>query len=470
MTKMTSDDIPSYIATKDDRQPPHNIDVEQAFLGAVLMNSCIAEECMDIISEDDFYHGAHGLIWSEVIRRMSAGQRAITPVTLKEWADASIADTGSSYLVDLAASAVSLIGAPDFARTIADLAHKRRLIAIARDMEARAFAAEDGDSAQDIQSRIEADLMAASAGTDDGRGSISLSESVARSVERFQMAHRQKAPSGMLFGLRSLDNILGSIRAHELVIIGARPGMGKTAFATALAVHAARSGTTAAFFSMEMDATEITDRIIASEARLPLSRLSGGKSSSNDMEEIVMAQKALSGLPLVIDERPRQTIASLLSRARRLKRRHNIGLIIIDYLQLISTARADRRESKVAEVTDISRGLKMIAKDLQVPVIALSQLSRQVEGRPDKRPMLSDLRETGAIEQDADKVMFLYRDGYYNKSGSGKVSAATEVDPTLLEVIVAKNRCGRCGTAYLSYDVTTQRVDDRCVVSAPGTA
>lgn len=465
------------ISIQTDRPPPHNIEAEQAFLGAVLMNTRVAEECLDVLSADDFYHGAHGLIWGEITRRLTAGERTLTPVTLKGWADAAIPEAGHAYLVDLAASAVSIIAAPDFARVIADLAHKRRLIAIARNLEEQAFSADAVDSAQDIQARIEADLMASAAGADDGRGEISLSESVAKSVQRFNEAHRHKAPSGILFGLNRLDNILGGLKPHEFVVIGARPGVGKTAFSTALAMRAARQGIPTALFSMEMDAVEITDRIVASEARIPLSRLSGGKSSADEIDELVVAQKTLRDLPLIIDERARQTISSLFSRARRLKRRRNIGLIVVDYLQLISTAKADRRENKANEMSDITRGLKMIAKDLQIPVVALSQLSRQCESRADKRPLLSDLRESGSIEQDADKVMFLYREDYYRKpdgtEASGEVpdkfgrfrkqmreTAVQESTKNVLEVIVAKNRCGRCDTARLYYDTQTQRIDN----------
>ncbi|PPR78534.1 MAG: Replicative DNA helicase, partial [Alphaproteobacteria bacterium MarineAlpha2_Bin1] len=426
------------------RTQPSNIEAEQALLGAILVNNEIASLISNIIDSSHFFEPIHSKIFDTINKLIDKGQLA-NPTTLKSFFehDESLAEIGANnYLNRLADGAITIINATDYANVIRDLSIKRSLIYIGEEMVNSAFEVKpEEDSNHQIELAEQKLYQLAEKGRNDS-GFSSFSSALVKAIENAEAAKRRDGHlSGISSGFKDLDKKLGGFQSSDLIILAGRPSMGKTALATNIAYNTASllqkdlsdgkelsEGTGVAFFSLEMSAEQLATRILAEVTNIPSERLRKGNVSNDDFDNLVLSSQELENMPFFIDDTPAINISTLRARARRLKRQENIGLIIIDYLQLVRPAYSSRSETRVIEISEITQGLKALAKELNVPILALSQLSRQVEQRDDKRPQLSDLRESGAIEQDADVVMFIYREEYYHSR-----KKPTEMNEELVE-------------------------------------
>ena len=475
------------------RVPPHNAEIEAALLGAVLTNNRAFERVGDFLRAEHFYEPVHGRIYAALEKLVEQGQIA-SPLTLKHYFDkdeALAAVGGSQYLFDLAASVVTVINAVDYGRTIYDLFLRRQLIELGEDIVNDAYEPEIDSPASGQIETAEQRLYDLSNSGELERGFVSLGDAARMAVESAEEAFRRDSHVvGVTTGLRDLDNKLGGLHPSDLLILAGRPAMGKTALATNIAYNAAcayeervdengrtiTDGGHVLFFSLEMSAEQLAARILSQEARISSDAIRRGDITSEDFNRLVVASQKLHRLPLYIDDSPGLSISGLRTRARRLKRQKKLHMIVVDYLQLLQGSPGRRAENRVQEISEITRGLKTLAKELEVPVLALSQLSRQVEQREDKRPQLADLRESGSIEQDADVVMFIFREEYYLEKGEPiqgldeaqeKFSNRSEQWAERLEhvrntasVIIAKQRHGPVGTIDLYFDGKHTRFDD----------
>jgi len=453
-----------------DGAPPHNLEIEQAFLGAALVNNEVIGQVRDFLRAEHFFEPAHRRIYEAILRLIDRDHTA-DPIKLKPACDSdeALADVGGgAYLARLAAAAATIIGARDYAQSIVDLAVRRRLIEFGEDVAASAGEAESPTSAVDLLERAESDLYAlANEHERRGGGFVDMGAAVDAAVAGMEAAYRDPDRlSGVTTGLRSLSDIIGGLHPTDLIVLAGRPGMGKTALAVSMAAAAAQAahgehgehGAPVAFFSLEMAADQLAGRVLAARSGVAAESLRTGRMDMVDCEAVVRAGQEARSLPLFVDDTPALSIAALSARAQRMHRAGRAGLIVVDYLQLLSGG--DRRgEGRVQEIGEITRGLKALAKKLEVPVLALSQLSRAVEQRDNKRPQLADLRESGTIEQDADLVMFVYREEYYLRHAEPTDAAKRETweQQMLLardraELIVSKHRHGRCGTVNLHFD------------------
>jgi replicative DNA helicase len=472
---------------------PANLEAEAAFLGACLIDNRVLEDLPVALTSAHFFEPLHGRIFerlSDVVGR----NLLANPVTLKPYFEADEAMRslgGPAYLAQLTGSGASLIGARDFARQIHELALLRELITVGRTLIESAM---DTSELVDPQAQIEAAetaLYRVSGGEAELGQARSLGQALSVSVSNIERALNSGGHlSGVTTGLSSLNAKIGGLHASDLLILGGRPGMAKTSLATNVAVAAAerwqreeqdgipidkRLGAKTVFFSLEMSADQLATRILAEKAEISSEQLRKGQISHGDFDRLAEASADMQSLPLFIDDTPALTIAGLRARARRLHRRHGIGLIIVDYLQLLQgTSKAG--DNRVQEISEISRGLKTLAKELNVPVLALSQLSRAVESRDDKRPQLADLRESGSIEQDADMVLFLFREEYYVLAKEPKrpvegddvkifdehAKWAAELDRVagISELIVAKQRHGSTGKVRLHFEAKYTKFSD----------
>src|SRR5215831_7374833 len=464
------------------RTAPHNIELEQALLGAILVNNEAFYRVSDFLEPRHFFEPAHQRIYELAGSLIRAGKVA-TPITLKTFlpADVDIAGlTVSQYLARLAAEATTVINAEDYGRTIYDLAIRRSLIVIGEEMVNVAFDAPvdfaPRDQIEDAERRL---YELAETGKYDGgfqRFASALTTAVDMAARAYQ---RDGRLSGLATGLHDLDRMMGGLQASDLVIVAGRPGMGKTSLATNIAYNIARAwrgdvrpdgntetvnGGIIGFFSLEMSAEQLATRIISEQTEIPSYRIRRGEIDPSDFDRIAAVAREMEALPLYIDETGGISIAQLAARARRLKRQKGLDLLVIDYIQLLSGSSHKAAQGRVQEVTEITTGLKALAKELSVPIVALSQLSRQVESRDDKRPQLSDLRESGSIEQDADVVLFVFREEYYLKNKEPRMGteehfkwqAEMELVHGKAEVIIGKQRHGPTGTVALQFkaDVT----------------
>src|SRR5262252_7189891 len=424
------------------RSAPHNIEVEQALLGAILVNNEAFYRVSDFLEPEHFFEPLHQKIYKDAGSLVRSGKSA-TPITLKTFlpGDLDIAGLNASqYPARLATEATTVINAADYGRTIYELAETGRY---------------DGGFQRFSQALVTAVEMAAHAYQRDGK------------------------LSGLATGLRDLDRMMGGLQHSDLVILAGRPGMGKTALATNLAYNIAKAwrgevkadgrvesvnGGIVGFFSLEMSAEQLATRIISEQTRIPSYRIRRGEIEPGDFDRIAEAAREMETIPLYIDETGGLSIAQLAARARRLKRQKGLDLLVVDYIQLLQGSSRRAAEGRVQEVTEITTNLKALAKELNVPILALSQLSRQVENRDDKRPQLADLRESGSIEQDADVVMFVFREEYYLKNKEPRAGTEehfkwqAEMDAVhgKAEVIIGKQRHGPTGTIQLQFkaDVT----------------
>ncbi len=474
---------------------PRNIDAEAALLGAALIDNRVVQDLPVALMPEHFFEPLHGRIFAQ-IRALTEQNMLASPVTLHPLfaADPAMASLGGpAYLAGLTGNAAGLIGARDFARQIFDLALLRELIVVGRGMvEAALDTSEKVDPRGQIEA-AEAALYRVSGGeTELGTVKSFGTASKAALAVAERALNSGGNLSGTTTGLNSLNAKIGGLHDSDLMILAGRPGMGKTSLATNIAFSAAlrwrtdsdakidaakNMGAKVAFFSLEMSADQLATRILAEQSGVSGEALRMGKISADEFRKLMHAAQDLDSLPLYIDDTAGLTIAALRTRARRLRQRHGIGLIIVDYLQLLQGTGRGGSENRVQEISEISRGLKTLAKELEVPVLALSQLSRAVEQREDKRPQLSDLRESGSIEQDADMVFFVFREDYYVAAREPKQPQGADADPKiaaaheawsremegvfgLAELIVAKQRHGSTGKVRLHFNAQTTKFSD----------
>jgi replicative DNA helicase len=422
------------------RLPPSNLQAEQALLGALLANNKAYERVSEFLAPEHFADPIHGRIYQAIARRCEAGQIA-DPVMLRaEFEHTGVLEEvgGTAYLAQLLGAMVGIINAGDYGRAIHDSWIRRQLIDIGEVTVNRAFGAEpELAGAAQIEAAEQSLFDLATKGGAEG-GLITFEKALTMAIELAAAAHRnQGAVSGLDTGLRDLNKKMGGLHPSDLIILAGRPGMGKSALATKIAFGASKAllanarlenpnamaKQAVALFSLEMSAEQLATRLLAEEVRVSADRIRRGEISAKDFDQFVKVSREISQLPLVIDDTPALTLSALRTRCRRLKRTSGLGLVVVDYLQLMRPAAGTKPENRVLEISQITQGLKAIAKELAVPVLALSQLSRAVESREDKRPQLADLRESGTIEQDADVVMFIYRDEYYMQQKEPKIIA-----------------------------------------------
>ena len=456
------------------RAPPHNVEAEQALLGAILVNNEAIDRVSSFLKPAHFYDALHARIYEAAAKLILGGKRA-TPITLKTYfqADEPVGElTVPQYVGRLAANATTIINAEDYGRTVYDLAIRRELIGIGEQMVNTAYDSPiDAPPAVQIEEAEQALFEIAETGK-YGSGFEPFSAALTDAIDMAANAYRRDGGlSGLATGFSDLDHRMGGLQPSDLIIVAGRPSMGKTALATNIAYHVAKSykpgeetenaldGAVVGFFSLEMSAEQLATRIISEQAYIPSERIRRGRIDSDEFDRIVEVSQELQSLPLYIDQTGGISVAQLAARARRLKRQRGIGLIVVDYLQLLSGSSRRASEGRVQEVTEITTSLKALAKELHVPVLAVSQLSRQVEQREDKRPQLADLRESGSIEQDADVVMFVFREEYYVERRQPREN--TEEHRTWqeemnmvtgkAEVIIGKQRHGPTGTVMLQF-------------------
>ncbi|HEX6980960.1 MAG TPA: replicative DNA helicase [Alphaproteobacteria bacterium] len=468
------------------RTPPHNFEAEMALLGALLANNKAFDKVAEFLRAEHFADERHGRIFDACAKLIQRGTIA-NPVTLKNYfeQDNTLADIGGAqYLARLAGSVVTVINAVDYARTIHDLFLRRQLISIGEEIINDAYSYDlETTAAQQIEAAEQKLFELAKSGEYEG-GFRRFGEALAVAIDMAEQAYKRDSHiTGVTTGLDDLDKKLGGLHPSDLIVLAGRPSMGKTALATKIAFSAAAAykerrredgtievveGAKVAFFSLEMSAEQLATRILSEETEIASDKIRRGEVRGEDFPKFVEASKRLATTPLFIDDTPALSISALRTRARRLQRTHGLGLIVIDYLQLLSPAPGARSENRVQEISAITRGLKALAKELNVPILALSQLSRAVEQREDKRPQLADLRESGTIEQDADVVMFVYREEYYHsRAEPGRRPEESEEKfldrlerwkqraeeiHNVAEVIIGKQRHGPIGTVRLFFD------------------
>jgi replicative DNA helicase len=467
------------------RLPPHNVEAEQALLGAILVNNDAFDRVSDFLRPEHFAEEIHRRVFEVTSSLVRAGKIA-TPITLKTFlGDHDLGGiTVPQYLARLAAEATTIINAADYGRMIYDLAIRRGLITIGEEIVNVAFDAPVDHSPREQIEEAERQLYAiAESGRTEG-GFQRFSDALTTAIDMAAKAYERDGKlSGISTGLRDLDRSLGGLQKSDLVVLAGRPAMGKTSLATNIAFNIARAyrfetkpdgsrqttnGGVVGFFSLEMSAEQLATRIIAEQSGVPSYKIRRGDVSDEDFRHVTEAARDMQHVPFFIDQTGGISIAQLTARARRLKRQRGLDVLVVDYLQLLSGSKSGGQVNRVQELTEITTGLKALAKELAVPVVALSQLSRQVESREDKRPQLSDLRESGSIEQDADVVMFVYREEYYLQNRMPKEDSAEfpawqadcERAHGKAEVIIGKQRHGPTDTVKLQFDAQVTRFSD----------
>jgi replicative DNA helicase len=465
------------------RHVPYDIDVEQALLGAILVDNQAIERVSAILKAEHFYDPLHQRLYESMTASFDRGGLIITPLTLHAAmkADPGLQEVGGlAYLANLAQAAPALPNVRDYAKILQELSVRRALIHIGEDIVNTAYEAPHEKPPKTQIEEAEKALYRVAESSHYGEGPLDFSESLRRTVENAEKAQQRGGRiSGVATGFADLDSLLGGLQPSDLIILAGRPGMGKTSLATNIAFNACRyymqdrenglemsRGAPVLFFSLEMAAQQLSARILSEQTEIEMWKIRNGKFSDQEWEHFVLKMQDLSTLPLYIDDTGGISIAQIAARSRRLKREKNIGAVIVDHIQLVAPAR--RVENRVQEITEISKSLKVLAKDLDIPVIALSQLSRSVDSRDDKRPVLSDLRESGSIEQDADVVMFVYREAYYLKTKKPaeddpeftKWSEKMERVEHLADVLVEKHRHGATTKIELFFDDRFTRFKD----------
>ena len=460
------------------RAAPHNTDAEQALLGAILINNEAHDRVSSFLDPHHFFDPLHQQIYETAAKLIASGKQA-TPVTLRTFFESTPPIepglTVPQYLGRLAANATTIINALDYGRTIHDLAIRRQLILIGEDMVNSAYDAPvdfpPDEQIEDVENRL---FSLAETGK-YGQGFMGFNVALTNAIDMANNAYQRAGGlSGISTGLRDLDSKMGGLQSSDLIILAGRPSMGKTALVTNIAFNVAKNykverqpdgtdkvldGAVVGFFSLEMSSEQLATRILAEQAEISSEKIRRGMINETEFKRLVQVSQQMASLPLYIDQTGGISIAQLAARARKLKRQRGLGLLIVDYLQLLTGSKRTG-EGRVQEVSEITTGLKALAKELNVPIIALSQLSRQVEQREDKRPQLSDLRESGSIEQDADVVMFVFREEYYverTKPSEGTAEfqewmAKMQMVSGKAEAIIGKQRHGPVGTVTLSFE------------------
>ncbi len=475
------------------RLPPSNVQAEQALLGALLANNKAYERVSEFLSPEHFADPIHGRIYQAIARRVEAGQLA-DAVTLKaEFEHSGVLEEvgGTTYLAQLLTAMVGIINAGEYGRTIHDAWLRRQLIDIGETAVNNAFGADPELDGQDQIEFTEQRLFELATDGGTGGGFVAFERALTDAILGAERAFRRVGHvAGLTTGLRDLDAKTGGLHPSDLLILAGRPGMGKTALATKIAFGAAKGlladarrddpsalpKSSVAIFSLEMSSEQLATRLLSEEARISSDRIRRGDIGQRDFDRFVQVSRDIAALPIQIDDTPAITLSALRTRCRRLKRTKGLALVVIDYLQLMRPAAGTRPENRVLEISQITQGLKAIAKELAVPVLALSQLSRAVENREDKRPQLADLRESGTIEQDADSVMFVYRDEYYLTQRAPKQMAYEFEDKfqshlekwqrdmeevhNKAELLIAKQRHGPTGKIDLFFEAEFTRFAD----------
>jgi replicative DNA helicase len=468
------------------RQAPHNIEAEQALLGAILVNNEAFDRVSEFLKPQHFFDPLHQRIFEIAGQLIHAGKIA-TPVTLKTFLTEAGIEVGGltvpQYLARLAAEATTVINARDYGQAIYDLAIRRSLIQIGEGMVNAAYDAPVDVTPRDQIEQAERGLFELAETGRYNSGFKRFTDAMASAIGMAAAAYQRDGKlSGISTGLRDLDQRMGGLQPSDLIILAGRPGMGKTALATNIAFNIAKAyrfeveadgshkttnGGIVGFFSLEMSADQLATRIVAEQAGIPSYKIRRGDLTEQEFYDLTEAARAIQALPLYIDDTGGLAIAQLAARARRQKRQRGLDFMVVDYLQLLSGS-ARKGDNRVQELTEITTGLKALAKELNVPILALSQLSRQVEARDDKRPQLSDLRESGSIEQDADVVLFVFREEYYLKNKEPKAGTEEhlkwQTDMAQVhgraEVIIGKQRHGPTGTVSLQFEDSVTRFSD----------
>lgn len=489
-----SDSVQLKVVTGDDnslfhRTPPYNLEAEQGVLGMLLVDNRHLEKINDFLRPEHFSNAAHGRIFDTMVKMIERGLEA-KATTLKDYfeKDEGLKEVGGvRYLVELATEVPLLNDIKDYGQTVYDRYLRREIIRVNQEVATMAYTYNLEQAASDIITEAESQLFRlAESGMGGGGGFVTLRDSIKVAIDIAKKAYESDTHvTGITTGLKDLDEKLGGLHPSDLLILAARPSMGKTSLAVNIAFNAAKKyaatggkeGGRVAFFSLEMSADQLATRILADEANISGDSIRKGNIKEQDFINFVQAAQTLASVPIYIDDTPALTIGAVRTRARRLKRQYGLDVLIVDYLQLLQGSGSRQSEgNRVLEISEITRGLKAIAKELQIPVIALSQLSRGVESRDDKRPMLSDLRESGSIEQDADCVMFIFRREYYlsreepmRRSGEDDSKFNERYQQwqedlgecsNTAEVIVAKQRHGPIGTVRLFFDSNVTRFSD----------
>ncbi len=432
---------------KGDRQkvPPHSIQAEQSLLGGLLLDNRAWDQIADVVCENDFYRRDHRLIF-KAIGGLIERNDPCDVITLSEWLDAQgqLGDVaGLAYLGTLAKDTPSAANIRAYANIVRDHSVLRQLADVGTEIANSAYFTEGRDTSTLLDNAEQQVFrIADQGGNSRGSGFHNIKDLLTAAVDRIDTLFHQDNPlTGVSTGFSDLDEMTAGMQRSDLVIIAGRPSMGKTTFAMNIAEHAAiRDQVPVAVFSMEMPGEQLAMRLMSSLGRIDQTRVRTGKLDDDDWPRLTSAVSILSQAPLFIDDTPALSPTELRARARRLKREHDLGMIVIDYLQLMQVPGS--KENRTTEISEISRSLKALAKELKVPVLALSQLNRSLEQRPNKRPVMSDLRESGAIEQDADVIMFIYRDEVYNEDSPDKGTA---------EIIIGKQRNGPIGMRRLTF-------------------
>ena len=461
------------------REAPCNIEAEQAVLGALLVNNGALEYIGEQLKAEHFYEPLHTRIFEAIHKFHNKGQIA-NPVTLRHYfdQDEALADIGGgAYLAKLAGAAITVIN------MIYDLALKRQLVVIGEEVVNTAYAHKVDLPAINQIEAAEQKLFSLSVEGIGDRGFRSIKHSIMGAIRQAEFAYKHDGVVGVSTGLKDMDGMLGGLQRSDLLILAGRPSMGKTALAVNVAYNAclalvkeakdkglsAKEAGSVGFFSLEMSAEQLSTRMLSSASQLNSSKIINGRITAEEFAHLVRVSQEMSALPFYIDDTPALSISALRTRARRLKRLNNLKVLVVDYLQLLRGTTASSQANRVQEVSEITQGLKAIAKELDVPVIALSQLSRAVEQREDKRPLLSDLRESGSIEQDADVVMFIYREEYYLSRSEPSMDDDKKYSKwqddmnramNVAEVIIAKHRNGPIGNVKLRFDSNLTQFDN----------
>ncbi|MCP3026988.1 replicative DNA helicase [Halobacillus sp. A5] len=426
----------------NDRTPPHNIEAEQAVLGAVFLEPEAMSTAAEFLVPEDFYRASHQRIFEVMLTLSDRGEPIdLVTVTTALSNNKVLEEVGGvSYLSDIANSVPTAANISYYTRIVSEKSTLRGLIRTATNIVTSGFAEEE--NIEDVLNAAEKEILEVSQRKDSGAFK-NIKDVLIDVYDNIETLHNNDGnTTGIPTGYRDLDHITSGFQRNDLIIIAARPSMGKTAFALNIAQNVAvNSDENVAIFSLEMGADQLVSRMLCAEGNIDAQRLRTGQMESEDWNKLTMAMGSLSNAGIYIDDTPGIRVNEIRSKCRRLKQEHGLGMILIDYLQLIQGS-ANSKENRQQEVSEISRSLKGLARELNVPLIALSQLSRGVESRQDKRPMMSDLRESGSIEQDADIVGFLYRDDYYDQESENQ---------NIIEIIISKQRNGPVGNVELAF-------------------